>query len=235
MTGAAVSAGMAEVEIGRETAVTLYEQREGRDAMLESRLGLYLALDLAVTDEFVRRLHRLGRRRAGAPAPADRAMPAWVGEAYLEFMREVDEQDDFSGLLRPGMSRGALTSPGTRALVAELVLNGTVEKLSDMLEGSNNAPEVLPLVESLEAHHRRLKPRDRIELRAFFYGVRGHFHIRDLGEPTARDMALLACARGLEPIERGLNLARKHWDERIGRWRREIDAVVPDLFDRLVR
>ena len=63
--------------------------------------------------------------------------------------------------------------------------------------------------------------RDERGLRGFYDGVRKVFKAGGRPVPTARDIALLAAAAGLEPLEPSLNDTRRRWENRIGRWKRE--------------
>jgi len=42
-------------------------------------------------------------------------------------------------------------------------------------------------------------------------------------EPTPAEVALLAAASGIEPLDDGLDRARKRWEDRIRHWRRKLE------------
>lgn len=78
----------------------------------------------------------------------------------------------------------------------------------------------LRLLQAARTDYDKLRREER-GLRAFYEGVRNFFERVGRAVPTARDIALLAAAGGLESLEPSLNDTRRRWENRIGRWQRE--------------
>jgi hypothetical protein len=226
---------MTDAVISQEDARRMFDELGHGPWEAVSLLGTYAALQTFTVDEAARRLHQAKRNVEGRRTRADKPIPAWVAPALFDVTRSAEglaAQHAVGKALQRLRSYPAAPSmrfedglfPGpARELLEALLVKGEVPQLS-LEQYQRSTAQVAPI----EARFATLRPRACSELRAFFRVTRKLFHALDLGEPTARALALLCAARGIEPITVGMNKARQRWDERLGRWRREMDTETPD-------
>jgi hypothetical protein len=183
----------------------------------DSFVGVALALEAAITELLVRGLHRGGRSGGRASAKRVRPPPGWLGGALDEFVAWSSRAGD------PRCGLAAMVRvPALLELLRQLCRTGDVTSLRD-LDARGRAVFEAELMPTVERIHRMFRPAEKPALQCFYFGVRLHFHLNGWGEPGARELRLLAAARELEPIEEGLDRARKRWEDRMARWRDEMD------------
>jgi hypothetical protein len=182
-------------------------------------------------NEFVRRVHRKHRRQVDSRTRPDPDVPLWAAAAFADLKLGVAELARAVAVLGANAPKPPVTLAGSllpgplHDVVEDLFVRGKVPTLPD-----RSSPEygtVAAFLQQVEARSKTLRPRKHAELEAFFRGTRMEFHALGFGDPTAKVLALLCASRGMEPIDRGMAIARKHWDERLLRWRREMDAEWP--------
>lgn len=195
----------------------------------DSVWGAFLALDAYLMREFVRRVHREGRNRERKRTRSDPPLPGWVGPTYVFCQVMIAGAGAMEVELPPiGGFIGFMVRRDLVWVAQELIFSESIANVVRRLEEVRGTKAGTEIESLIEEWHSKYPPHEDREQRAFFEGTRRFFHMKGWGEPTARPLALLAASRGIEPIDQGLNLARKHWDERLGRWRRDMDRLDPN-------
>lgn len=226
---------MTDRPISEEEAQQMYEALGFGSWKIDSYRGTYCALETLILNEFPRRIHRQLRRRENAPTRPDPHVPAWAATAFADLKRGVAGIAQLLELATalqavapelPTSLAGALLAGPLHDLVAALVIKGEVPVVPGPSSPHHDAAAVL--LRRIDVRYRTLKARQHAELRAFFRATRKEFHALHYGEPTAKVLALLCAARGIEPITDGMTKARKRWDQRLERWRPEMDAEQPE-------
>lgn len=83
---------------------------------------------------------------------------------------------------------------------------------------------VLPMAET-QLQRRGARRRHDPTLYHFFVGVRVAMTAAGHGDPKPSQLALLAAAAGIEPLDEGLTRARRRWEDRLRRWPAEMDRT----------
>lgn len=171
--------------------------------------------------ELVRRFHRAQKLAQGVRQPVDAPLPGWVAPAYEGFKPIFVEMERTGFPISLPFGRLLAMAEG-RSLIEELLEANTITRLLEI--DAEQRAMLVPIVAQQMAAY---TPRARPELKGFFLGTRMWFHAARGIEPTAKALALLTAATGVEPLDDGLKLARRRWDERLHRWRGELDESVP--------
>lgn len=212
--------------ITAEDAQAAYDALGNDDWKTDSRCGRFFALQIYVEHAFVRILCRAEKRGQGARQPKALSIPAWVAPTLDEFMVEFRCVGPFyTGPVSDGLGRLLLSAEGRGIL--ELMVSGGVEEALAGLDAKSRAALERDYMPSVRAQFKKLPPRAHPTVQSFFHGTCAWFYFRQRPDPTAKTLALLAAATGIEPITEGMKLARKRWDERLYRWRRQMDQVNP--------
>lgn len=235
---------MADRSISQEEAQQLYDAHANRSWRQDSYRGTYCALEVLMCNEFSRRIHRKHRRQGNARTRPDPKVPAWAASAFTDLKLGVAYLAPAAAFVaafapflpvapKPLVSLAGALMPGAfHDLVESLLVRGEVPSLPDPSSPDHDAAVVL--LRRIDVRYQTLRARKHDALRAFFRGTRIEFHAREYGDPTAKTFALLCAARGLEPLTDGMNKARKRWDQRLERWRPEMDAAEPQWGSRAI-
>lgn len=191
-------------------AAELYDA-SGRSWEKDAALPWLIACATEVATRVVRRVEAQRRARVGARAtqPVD-AVPAWLEEG-----------------VRRGRALAATLATGTSPVhhALGLIARMAPEELMASIGPDAALPDVLGALSTPQAAVEAARvvasePRANTPARAFYEALRGVYLADGRGEPTPRDVVLLAGAVGLDPFD-GLDAARKRWEDRIRRWSRE--------------
>lgn len=190
-----------------ESARDVYD-RSGRSWAVDAALPWLMASATEVVTRVVRRVEAQRRAQVGARAtrPVD-AVPEWL-EGGVRQGRALAERI---------VAEGNGSSPLHVAL--RLIASAPDELLGWI------GPDVVralarPSSASDAARVVTSEPRAKTSERVFYETLRGVYASDGRGEPTARDVMLLAGATRLDPFV-GLDAARKRWEDRLRRWARE--------------
>jgi hypothetical protein len=194
----------------------------GRGSWHEDSLwGLFFALDAELSRQLVRRFHREDRRCKRKRASADEPLPGWVKPAFDEFVVAT------APVPTPIELAVAARNPEMMMVIEEMLKTGSADWYR-YLEPRARAVFEVEFIPLVRRYHSRFASAARAELKAFYYGTLIYFHRRGWGDPKPGEVRLLAAARGLEPITEGLDKARKLWEDRILRWKGEMDRSWPE-------
>ncbi|MBK7074605.1 MAG: hypothetical protein IPH44_20140 [Myxococcales bacterium] len=201
---------MGRRRITTEDAGGEYERRHpGRAWGPDAGQGVFLAVLGEVRTIVASRGAALERAVTGK-APLVVEVPAWFSRWFTYFrdgLRARPELDDpFVRLFSQAFCDDpSLSQPGGARVT--LNFDAGVELTIGLLHS-------LP---ALRADHDRLR-REEYAIHGFYEGVRAAFVRDGRRTPGAGDIALLAAAAGIEPLEPSLDRTRKRWEKRIARW-----------------
>lgn len=204
-----------------EDAAEEYQARHRRPWREDAVLGLLLAAVVAVQEHVVRGAVSIGRegfnkRPLSRPDP----LPEWCVREMKHFHALARaharglEADEVHPLL------GTMIDPRWLEIAETLTSDAEwSEPLRAVLRGL-----VLPNAETLLARQGKRRRRDSAVYH-FFVGVRLVMTATGHGDPKASQLALLAAAAGLEPLDEGLTQATRRWENRLRRWPAEMDQA----------
>lgn len=201
----AVPKSVSAAEAGR-----LYDEHSAGSWRMDSIPGICLAVQAELADELAYAIELERRRRMGLRAEADRKVPPWVLGALPDCAEMAQAMPAPSGLL------GALLQA---PLLLSLVMLCRTGSVAGLYRHAGDAER--ESLERIAAQLGHRPPAQHAALHMFYFGTRAHFHLLGRGEPTPGEVRLLAAARELDPITEGLDAARKRWEDRIRRWRKE--------------
>lgn len=195
-----------------ESAGDVYD-RSGRSWAVDAALPWLMASATEVVTRVVRRVEAQRRAQVGARAtrPVD-AVPEWL-EGGVRQGRALAERI---------VAEGNGSSP---LHVALRLIASAPDELLGWIGPDAPLPDVVralarPSSASDAARVVTSEPRAKPSERVFYETLRGVYASDGRGEPTARDVTLLAGATRLDPFV-GLDAARKRWEDRLRRWARE--------------
>jgi hypothetical protein len=225
---------MVKAPVSQSDAQLEYDKLGYRTWNVDSFPGMCAALEAFMFVALVRRFHRKVRYADGNRTRRDEAEPAWVPQAFADLKRAVSDSAVVSVVVHMLAAAFSIDQKPTWALL-DVRVPGMAQDLVEGLFVRGKNPAIYDpsspgyrCMEGIAAHHKRLKRRASPELRAFFQTTREDFHALGRGEPTAKVLALLCAARGIQPIEDSMKQARKRWDDRLTRWRAEMDNEDPE-------
>lgn len=195
-------------------AAELYDQLGRGSWQADSLAATCLAVEVELRDHLARAVLREERRCKGVRAGGDRALPDWVRAALPDYLHAAHELKPSVGLL------SGVTEPEFLGVLIELLRTGSIGLWVRALDDGGRT-ELKALFKQTYEH---FKPAQRAALQAFYVGVRMHFRQQGWGDPKPSEVRLLAAARELAPITDGLDRARKQWEDRLRRWRKELDG-----------
>lgn len=180
----------------------------------DAALPWLMAAATEVAARVVRRVEAQRRAQVGARAtqPVD-AVPEWLAEG-IRCGRELAARV---------VAEAGGSSPVDVAL--KLIAATPTDELLGWLGPDAPLPDVVgalstPAAAANAARVIAAEPRAKAPERVFYETLRGVYALSGRGEPTARDVTLLAGATRLDPFV-GLDAARKRWEDRLRRWARE--------------
>jgi len=186
--------------ISRDEARAQYDAGGVRSWRTDSMVGICMAVQAEVETQLARALWIEQRRHDGLRSVANKPLPQWVADALPDYLLAAKEARLPAGLL------GMMTNPAFFEIIEQLCETGGVR----WIRGYSDAQRA-ELAKHVQGVVASRKPAQDRALQAFFLGTRATFHLNRRGEPKASDMRWLAAARGLEPIDNGLDRARKRW------------------------
>ncbi len=205
--------------IRTEDAAEVYAERHGRPWRDDAWLGLLLAASATVQEHVVRGAVAIGREGSDKrPLSRPEPLPEWC----------VRELKHFHAHARARALDPAAMHPVLRVVFDPRWLE-IAEDLTAGAEWSEPFRAVLRLLlqqnaETLLARQGERRRRNTA-LYHFFVGVRLTTTAAGHGDPKASQLALMAAAAGLEPLEKGQDSATRRWENRLRRWPAEMDQA----------
>jgi len=204
-------------QVETHDAATVYEHRTSRPWRDDAAPGLIAAVLAEAGERLLVAMVDDARAAEGGRRLKDRGpVPDWFREGLRNLEALAAHVPE---LAANNPMVNILTNPKAKPILDALLLDRR-EGASASLFTEPGAQAIAEQAETI-IRQQMSKQGRKDALMAFYVGVRD-WRVRSGGdEPTPAEVALLAAASGLEPLDDGLDRARKRWEDRIRIWRRK--------------